>query len=137
VRLKRRGADEIVLREGTPLMGIALAKKGRLISGINLFTVQPDPEQLSQPAITVDEPVRIVTERDDSKSDNWIMVEGDDGTQLRIELYHDDNSSQYHSSVEKLAYTMYERRGYQSGHDVDDWLDAERLISQTTLQLTR
>ena len=47
VRLKRQGTDEIVLRDGAPLMGIALAKKGRLISGIDLFTIQPDPERLS------------------------------------------------------------------------------------------
>lgn len=137
VRVKRRGAGEVVLRDDTPLMGIALAKKGRVISGIDLFTIQPDPERLSQPTIRVEEPVKILANQDESKNDNWLMVEGDDGTQLRIELRTDEGEQQYRSTVEKLAYTMYERRGHQCGHDIDDWLEAERLISQTATRLMK
>ncbi len=27
-----------------------------------------------------------------------------------------------------LAYALYEQRGQQDGHDVEDWLEAERKI---------
>ena len=30
--------------------------------------------------------------------------------------------------IEKKAYELYEKRGKKSGHTVDDWLEAERII---------
>jgi len=30
--------------------------------------------------------------------------------------------------VEKKAYELYEKRGRKSGHSIDDWLEAERII---------
>ena len=32
--------------------------------------------------------------------------------------------------VEKKAYELYEKRGCQDGHDLDDWLEAEKIIEQ-------
>lgn len=30
--------------------------------------------------------------------------------------------------VEKKAYELYQKKGQQDGHDMDDWLEAERLV---------
>lgn len=30
--------------------------------------------------------------------------------------------------IEKKAYELYEKRGRQGGHAIDDWLEAERII---------
>ena len=30
--------------------------------------------------------------------------------------------------IEKKAFELYEKRGKKSGHSVDDWLEAERII---------
>ena len=30
--------------------------------------------------------------------------------------------------VEKKAFELYEKRGRKSGHSIDDWLEAERII---------
>lgn len=30
--------------------------------------------------------------------------------------------------VEKKAYEIFQRRGCQNGHDLDDWLEAEKLV---------
>ena len=30
--------------------------------------------------------------------------------------------------VAVLAYSMYEQRGRQDGHDVEDWIEAEKMI---------
>jgi hypothetical protein len=30
--------------------------------------------------------------------------------------------------VAVLAYSMYERRGRQDGHDIEDWIEAEKTI---------
>ena len=32
--------------------------------------------------------------------------------------------------VQKKAYEIYEKRGCQSGNDLEDWLDAERLVKE-------
>jgi len=34
------------------------------------------------------------------------------------------------SMVEKKAYELYVKRGSRPGHELDDWLEAERLVKQ-------
>jgi hypothetical protein len=131
VRIRRNGNKETEITTETPLMGIALTKRGRFIDGVELFTAQTDPDRLSRPAISIKEPVKIVSEKDKNKNDNWLMVEASDGTQVQIDLAGEKDFGQVHTVVEKLAYTMYERRGHQTGHDAEDWLEAERLITET------
>jgi len=33
-----------------------------------------------------------------------------------------------HEMVEKEAYEIYEKRGREHGKDLDDWLEAERIV---------
>lgn len=33
-----------------------------------------------------------------------------------------------HARIAALAYRLYEQRGREEGHDVEDWFDAERNI---------
>ena len=33
-----------------------------------------------------------------------------------------------HSSIARLAYSLYEQRGGEHGHDVEDWIQAERTV---------
>lgn len=33
-----------------------------------------------------------------------------------------------HHEIARLAYELYEKRGCSPGHEIDDWLEAERLI---------
>lgn len=32
--------------------------------------------------------------------------------------------------IRKKAYELYEKRGKESGHDMDNWLEAEKMIKQ-------
>ena len=32
--------------------------------------------------------------------------------------------------VQKKAYDIYEERGYKAGNDLEDWLNAERLVKE-------
>ena len=34
--------------------------------------------------------------------------------------------------IRKKAYELYEKRGRKSGHEMADWLEAERIIKQKT-----
>ena len=50
----------------------------------------------------------------------------------RAVRYWEDTSAEVPMSVEDLvrrrAYELFEARGHQPGHDVEDWLQAEREI---------
>jgi hypothetical protein len=54
--------------------------------------------------------------------------------ELRTGKSHNGLEKSYSSSdhinvrVAALAYTMYEQRGRQDGHDVEDWIQAEKKI---------
>jgi hypothetical protein len=34
--------------------------------------------------------------------------------------------------IEEVAYELYEKRGREDGHDVEDWLKAEAIINGAT-----
>lgn len=38
------------------------------------------------------------------------------------------NPDQVREDVAKLAYRLYEERGCEAGHEVEDWLKAEAMI---------
>jgi len=38
-----------------------------------------------------------------------------------------DRNDEFYQEVAKVAYEIYERRGMH-GQDLDDWLDAERIV---------
>jgi hypothetical protein len=35
-----------------------------------------------------------------------------------------------HGRIERRAYDLYERRGCVSGHELEDWLEAERQVRE-------
>lgn len=39
-------------------------------------------------------------------------------------------SSDRQQQIAKRAYELYAARGYEQGHDLDDWLDAEQEIDR-------
>ncbi len=50
-------------------------------------------------------------------------------TQGDGEQQHDE---EYDVLVARKAFELFERRGGDHGHDVDDWLEAERLVKGET-----
>jgi Protein of unknown function (DUF2934) len=41
---------------------------------------------------------------------------------------HHSQTVEFNARVARKAYELFERRGGESGRDVEDWLEAERLI---------
>ena len=33
-------------------------------------------------------------------------------------------------AISRVAYKLFERRGFKHGHDLEDWLEAERIVRQ-------
>jgi hypothetical protein len=40
-----------------------------------------------------------------------------------------------YARVAALAYSLYERRGHEHGHDLEDWIQAEKAILEETGRL--
>lgn len=38
------------------------------------------------------------------------------------------SSEKVREMIGKKAYELYEKRGREQGHDLDDWLEAEKLV---------
>jgi hypothetical protein len=41
---------------------------------------------------------------------------------------------EFNARVARKAFELFERRGGDSGHDVEDWLEAERLVREEILK---
>jgi hypothetical protein len=118
-----------------PFMGITLRKKGRQIDGFQIFTGWADPEQVTRPVMTIEEPSRILIEKDSDDRDHRLVIHGNGGTTVRIELFGDKTEEMERSLVEQVAYSIYERRGYTDGNDMGDWFEAEQKVRQAEKQL--
>ena len=50
---------------------------------------------------------------------------------------HDSQAVEFTTRVARKAYELFLRRGGESGRDVEDWLEAERLVRQEQLPKNR
>lgn len=120
----------------TPFMGIALLRQGRKITGLQFLAGQADPERLVEPVVTVTEPTALALETDTDGTDIRLRIRSQsDPREIVLELTGQRESSQ--TLVQKVAYSLYERRGYTPGCDRDDWYEAEQKVRQVEAQLTR
>lgn len=59
------------------------------------------------------------------RSDSGAPSSNDPPTMTNRSMITDDEA------VRSRAYEKYEERGREQGHDLDDWLDAERELQET------
>ena len=45
-----------------------------------------------------------------------------------------DSKRVFEDEIRRLAYQLYEERGREDGHDVDDWLRAETELTEALLE---
>jgi len=58
-------------------------------------------------------------------------IAGDSGETARTgspERINGSSSDDVRSRIAELAYTLYEQRGREDGHDVEDWIQAEQRV---------
>lgn len=133
----RRRSEGTTDMEVAPFMGIALSKKGRLIEGVRFYTGRWNPESVAEPVMTITEPASMKVEKDKAGRDVKLRIRGKDGTEAMLELMGDKNDNQMRGFIEKIAYAMYERRGYTPGNDWNDWFEAEHKVHEAETQLTK
>jgi hypothetical protein len=44
------------------------------------------------------------------------------------------SSTEYGDEIARRAYELYQERGGEDGHDVDDWLQAERELTASPIE---
>ena len=131
VRVSFRDKDsarEFPLYEN-PFLGLALEKKGRLIDGVQFYAGRADSDIVSEPVISLKQPERILVEKDETGSERRITIKTRDGLEATADL-GDYDSEKGRRLVEKVAYSIYQKRGGRHGNDADDWLEAERKVRE-------
>lgn len=134
--VKRRGNDTTAM-EIYPFMGIALSKKGRSIDGVQFYTGCWNPESVVEPIVTVTNPANMRLEKDTLGHDTALRIRSKDGVEVCLELTGDKNVEMTRHLVEKVAYAMYECRGYGPGNDWKDWFEAEHRVHEAEMHLVR
>lgn len=123
------GQKEIQL-DDHPFIGLALAKNGRLISGIQFYAGRGDASNVAEPVLTVQNPERVVLEKDDNGHDRRIYITTKDLNEVNAYIGDRDDRLARHL-VEKVAYSLYVKRGGSHGADGDDWREAEKKVRET------
>lgn len=49
---------------------------------------------------------------------------------IKTDLHKTDGGSELQDQIRARAFQLYEQRGRDDGHDLDDWLQAEAEVSQ-------
>ena len=120
-----------------PLIGLSLAKRGRNIDGIQLYIGRADAESPAEPIITIRGPQDMEVEADASGTTTGLKITAQDGTHTTIALEGQQPKEGYRQLVEKVAYDLYERRGYTHGNDFGDWFEAEKRIDRIAESLVK
>jgi hypothetical protein len=47
---------------------------------------------------------------------------------MKLDPAAKSSSAHLYDRVAALAYSFYERRGHEHGHDVEDWIQAEKAV---------
>jgi hypothetical protein len=129
---KTRGRKVLSAVDCFPLVGMALAKKGRLIDGIQFFAGRPDVDMPVEPVITIKDPAEVILEQNKAGQDSRLKIRSKDGIEATVEIQQADDL--YRELVEKVAYSLYERRGFSHGDDHNDWFEAERKLGEIRRQ---
>jgi len=116
--------------ENRPFIGLALKKKGRFIDSIQFFAGRGDAYNIAEPILTIKEPERIIVEKDDQRHDIRLTIKTKDSYEIVAVLGpHDYKQVKY--LIEKVAYSIYVKRGGWHGADTDDWQQAEEKVHET------
>ncbi|UCD94888.1 MAG: DUF2934 domain-containing protein [Candidatus Zixiibacteriota bacterium] len=110
-----------------PFIGLSLEKKGRLIDGLQLVAGWTDPDRVSRPILSIKDPATVMLEQEKDGTTTALKVMTRDGSEAMIHLMGARDPNWF---VEKLAYSLYERRGYEHGNDMGDWFEAEKKVRQ-------
>jgi hypothetical protein len=137
LRLTSKDRKAVDMEQNTPFLGITVARSGRTIDALALFTGKLDPDRLTEPTLTIRQPEKIVVEHNGNGMDSRLVISGKDGTVASVALTGPKDLEHYRSFVQQVAYSIFERRGYSGGKDFDDWVEAEKKIKEAELQLTR
>ena len=114
-----------------PLLGMSLLKKGRLIDGIRFCSGSWDSDRMTEPVAELKSPNKMILEQDKNGRDKRLTIETKDKARVCIEMQGDRDNDQYYNYIEKIAYSLYERRGYDRGNDQGDWYEAEKRVKET------
>ncbi len=112
----------------TPLLGVTIGKKGRLIDGFQLFTARHEPDHTTEPLLRLSRPNSVSHEKDDQDRSTRLKMSSVDGAEITLEITGNNPTESDRELVEKLAYTLFEHRGADHGRDFEDWIQAEQAI---------
>ncbi len=129
---KTKGRKIIDATECFPLLGMTLAKKGRLIDGIQLYAGRADVDSPAEPVLTIKDPAEVILEQGASGHDSLLKIKSKDGLEATVEIRQAEDL--YQELLEKVAYSLYERRGASHGDDHNDWYEAERKLGEARRQ---
>lgn len=113
-----------------PFIGLALEKKGRFIDGIQFFAGRGDVHNIAEPILTIKDPERIVVEKDNDGHDFRLTIKTRDCYEIVADLGPHDYEQVKHL-IEKVAFSIYVKRGGWHGADTDDWRQAEKKVHET------
>jgi hypothetical protein len=77
--------------------------------------------------VTTDDGVTIddaITMGNEVRNDDSVSMDGG----VVVDAQDDDRLGDHDAVVARRAYELYAARGYEDGHDLEDWLTAEREI---------
>jgi len=115
---------------GHPFLGLALEKKGRFINSIQFFAGRGDSEKIAEPVLAVGNPDRIIVEKDEDGLDRRVTIRTKDLREVTVNIGSRDEEQARHL-IEKVAYSLYLKRGGQHGAHSDDWHEAEKKAKET------
>ena len=135
VKIEYESTGSVETVESSIFLGFSVSKKGRWIEEISLIVGSNNPYMIAEPVVSIYRPVNISVMKNDNGADNHIMITDGDCIVVSMSLSGDQDIQLRHVLNEELAHSVFERRGSGHGNDLDDWLEAEKIITEAEYEL--
>ena len=110
-------------------LGLLVAKQGRRITKISLCSGSSCLDRNVEPMASVNQPVSVSITKDETGVDDCLKIVAEDGMTVSLSLEGKQDPQLCHTLMKEIAHSIYERRGGSHGNDVEDWLEAENMIT--------
>lgn len=121
--------QELELLNETPFLGIKICKRGGKFGSVEFYAGRPDPDFIDVPIVAVNQPEKMSVDYDENGQVRYLSIISNDGSSASLSL-NGEKYELFQSYKKQIAYFISERHGFTPGNDINDWLEAEKKISE-------
>jgi len=135
MRIENDSTDHIETVAPSIFLGLVASRQKKRVTKVSLYGGSSSFDRVVEPMASVIQPTSISVTKDETGADDCLKIVDGDGMTVSLSLEGKQSSQFCHTLKKEIAHSVHERRGRNHGGGIDDWLEAERMITKVEHEL--